>query len=253
MGAAPFHRYELLTLAVLDPLEPWFLRYETTLRVRPPPTDDPGLLSFLSKLKAKDDQAIQDNLHSIQSVLRSSPALDFASSPADRIVSCLGGTPFLDPEFPPLLSSLVPPALEASAAAAGGDSLVSSLASFTFRRPDSFLTDDAPPPPSSQLLFAGGIHPSDIQQGCLGNCWLMSSLAALCENPALVEALFADGKVSASGIYRMRLCLGGVWTVLTLDDFFPCFPGAGPVFSRNAGQGIWAPLVEKACAKAYGS
>jgi hypothetical protein len=161
MGAAPFHRYELLTLAVLDPLEPWFLRYETTLRVRPPPTDDPGLLSFLSKLKAKDDQAIQDNLHSIQSVLRSSPALDFASSPADRIVSCLGGTPFLDPEFPPLLSSLVPPALEASAAAAGGDSLVSSLASFTFRRPDSFLTDDAPPPPLPSCCSRGAsTHPT---------------------------------------------------------------------------------------------
>ena len=37
-----------------------------------------------------------------------------------------------------------------------------------------------------------------------------------------------------------------------MDDYFPCFPNSGPMFSRNNGNELWVLLLEKAYAKLHG-
>lgn len=39
---------------------------------------------------------------------------------------------------------------------------------------------------------------------------------------------------------------------MLIDDFVPCFPAAGPIFSRNNQNELWVMLLEKAYAKLHG-
>jgi len=46
------------------------------------------------------------------------------------------------------------------------------------------------------LVFAGTISPSDIKQGILGDCYLLSVLSCLAENPVRIKNLFVDDEVN---------------------------------------------------------
>eukprot|EP01038_Epipyxis_sp_PR26KG_P014549 gene14549-19531_t len=102
-------------------------------------------------------------------------------------------------------------------------------------------------------IFVDNIEPSDIRQGALGDCWFLCALAALAEFDLLVRELFPDTSASATGAYNVRLCKNGLWRTIRVDDFFPCYPGGGPVYSRSHGNELWVLLLEKAFAKACGS
>ena len=47
----------------------------------------------------------------------------------------------------------------------------------------------------------------------------------------------------------MRLCKNGNWVHVVVDDYFPCSPEGGPVYSRGEGDELWVLLLEKAFAK----
>ena len=115
-----------------------------------------------------------------------------------------------------------------------------------FRRPKDFFTGNF-------ALFLNEIEPNDIKQGSLGDCWFMCSIASLAERKNLVERLFLTRDVCHEGVYRIRFCKGGEWQTVTIDDYIPCSPGAGPVFSRSHGNELWVMLMEKAYAKLHGS
>jgi len=94
-------------------------------------------------------------------------------------------------------------------------------------------------------VFYDTIEPVDIKQGCLGDCWFMCALASLAERPALVERLFITREANSQGVYRVKLCKNGEWVMVTVDDYFPCYPMAGPMFSRAHGNELWVLLLEK--------
>lgn len=93
-------------------------------------------------------------------------------------------------------------------------------------------------------------HPST---GALGDCWFLCAIAALTEFPQLVLDLVETKQVNEHGVYRVRFCKNGWWQSVRVDDFFPCFPNAGPIYSRSNGNELWVMLLEKAFSKLCGS
>jgi len=106
-------------------------------------------------------------------------------------------------------------------------------------------------------VFQSDPNPTDISQGALGNCWFCGSLAAVAEKPKLVKRLFVDdnsrhGELNPVGVYLVRLCDGGEWRFVTLDDHFPCNQSMMLAYSGARRNQLWVPLVEKAFAKLRG-
>ena len=140
-------------------------------------------------------------------------------------------------------------------------------------------------------ISASRFRPSDVRQGAVGDCWLLSALAVIAERADLVDRLVlptrgespcakaAGDAVAArahgAGAYFLRLFLDGKWQGLVVDSRLPVrgadtqvLRGANaagsrrrkadadefrPAYSRAAGNQLWVPLVEKAHAKAHGS
>jgi hypothetical protein len=108
--------------------------------------------------------------------------------------------------------------------------------------------------------FSGhAVSPNDINQGQLGDCWLLSSIACLAEFPEAVRKLFVAKQENDMGVYTLLLYDTGLqdWVPVTVDDYLPCFEasdGATPAFA-HAGPGskeMWPCLLEKAFAKVCG-
>lgn len=143
------------------------------------------------------------------------------------------------------------------------------LAGVVWRRPSQITHDgrgfiDDPTLRGSWTLFgkSGQPNPDDVKQGACGDCWFLSSLSVLAayQDGRLVKALFPgdqhDG-VKTGGAFVVRLCFGGAWRNIVLDDQFPSTGGSGRTasqfaFARAPGQALWVALVEKAFAKECG-
>lgn len=80
----------------------------------------------------------------------------------------------------------------------------------------------------------------------------MSALAALAERPALIERMFVTKEYSSLGLYELRISKNGEWHNVIIDDYIPCYPNGGPLFSSTNDNSIWVLLLEKAYAKLHG-
>ncbi|KAK0412040.1 hypothetical protein QR680_005999 [Steinernema hermaphroditum] len=97
-------------------------------------------------------------------------------------------------------------------------------------------------------------QPTDIEQGLLGNCWFLSALAVIAERPDILEKIVLTKVYNKDGVYMIRLCVDGLWKVVVLDDFFPCYRSSNSmVFSVGRRNQLWVPLIEKALAKQLGN
>jgi len=47
------------------------------------------------------------------------------------------------------------------------------------------------------------INPQDINQGYIGNCWIMAAISALAETPNRVDDIFISDALSPAGIYAV--------------------------------------------------
>ena len=100
-------------------------------------------------------------------------------------------------------------------------------------------------------VIKDGISPGDIYQGTLGDCYLLSSVSALAENPKRIERLLLTKESNEEGIYSVALNYCGVWKKIYVDSYFPV-TGAGKLFGAHNDQAeTWVMLLEKAYAKLY--
>ena len=102
-------------------------------------------------------------------------------------------------------------------------------------------------------IFVDDISIDDVRQGYLGNCYFMSSLAAMTNIPQLICQIFKSFQISKNGFYEIGLNIEGQWQIVLLDDFFPCSKKTRvPIFAKPNGPELWVMLLEKAWAKING-
>ena len=102
-------------------------------------------------------------------------------------------------------------------------------------------------------IFVNDISIDDVRQGYLGNCYFMSSLAAMTNIPQLICQLFKSFQINKNGCYEVGLNIEGEWQIVLLDDYFPCSKKTRiPIFAKPNGPELWAMLLEKAWAKING-
>ncbi|CAF3875319.1 unnamed protein product [Adineta steineri] len=112
------------------------------------------------------------------------------------------------------------------------------------------LPDD---PPDLPWTIFSSPQPSDIQQGVLGDCWLVAALALISERPRLLEHILLTKQINSQGVYLVRICHNGLWKTIIVDDCFPCTKHKRLVFTQAKRRQLFVPLIEKACAKLFGS
>ena len=101
-------------------------------------------------------------------------------------------------------------------------------------------------------LFDGDPKQREVDQGSLGDCWLLSSLTVLAAFPELVRRLLVAASPKV-GVCIARLCYGGEWRLVLIDDLVPCHSNGEPAFAKVVANCYWCSLLEKAVAKFFGS
>ncbi|KAJ3246563.1 Calpain-type cysteine protease dek1 [Chytriomyces hyalinus] len=120
-----------------------------------------------------------------------------------------------------------------------------------------------------------------VNQGSVGDCWLISAMAVLAEQPDLIERVLDPRQTDSErcGFYNVRLFIDGKWRVYRVDNYFalqdpasvkkqkqivnafnaPIFQtkamSHGPQlhFAKSTYKQLWVPVLEKAYAKAHSS
>ena len=151
-----------------------------------------------------------------------------------------GSVKFEDPCFPPVNKSLCPPQ----------DWKDDPYGEYEWVRATKIpeLTDEE----GDLQIFNGNVEPNDIKQGALGDCYFLSSLSVIAENPDRIKKMFPVDEINEEGIYAVDMTKNGRPVHIVLDDFVPC-KDHRPCFSSANGNELWVLLLEKAWAKLHGS
>ena len=84
---------------------------------------------------------------------------------------------------------------------------------------------------------------SDVNQGYLGDCYLLASCAEVAQDdPAVIESMFIN---DGGGVYGVRFYINGSPVYVTVNSELPVYPGTNQLIGES-GADIWASLVEKA-------
>jgi hypothetical protein len=100
------------------------------------------------------------------------------------------------------------------------------------------------------VLFEGGVSPSDIQQGSVGDCYFLAALSAIAEIEGVVEKLFLPP--NGKGQFGIRWYVHGYPHDIWVDDRLPTHKGK-LLFAGSNKKELWVSLLEKAFAKEHGA
>ncbi|KAK1117956.1 hypothetical protein K0M31_015621 [Melipona bicolor] len=148
---------------------------------------------------------------------------------------CLStGTLFEDPEFPADDSSL-----------------------YFSRRPDRYIEWKRPMEiADNPQLFVEGFSRFDVQQGELGDCWLLAAVANLTMDSNLFFQVVPEDQSfdeNYAGIFHFRFWQYGRWVDVVIDDRLPTYHGELLYLHSAEVNEFWSALLEKAYAKLHGS
>lgn len=99
----------------------------------------------------------------------------------------------------------------------------------------------------------GKPRPYGVNQGSFGDCWFVAAVAALSQEPRMIERIMSQKTYNENGIFRFRFFVKNKWYGINIDDRLPSYKygrGYRPYFARMSSAGAWwMPLLEKAFAK----
>lgn len=103
-------------------------------------------------------------------------------------------------------------------------------------------------------LFDNKIEPRDVIHSNVGDCYFLSAIAALAEDPKIIQNIFHDQKYNEEGIYKVTLRVNGLVEEVVVDDNIPVNQYGAPIFCQPNKTGeFWVLILEKALAKINGS
>ena len=193
--------------------------------------------AWQEKKASAQNSAVEEELDQVKALIKANPRADKRYT-ADYVAQLCeqSRTKFIDITFPPRAPSLA-------------RDFEGSVGLLMWMRP-YFYCEQQP------CLYVGAIEPGDIDQGNLGDCYLMCGLACLSEFPGLVKEVFCLPQNPELGIYRARVCKNGWWQTSTVDDLLPINPATRkPIYAKNREEPheLWVSIIEKVYAKLYGS
>ena len=107
----------------------------------------------------------------------------------------------------------------------------------------------------NDMTLIEDVSPKDVQQGALGDCYLMSMLGTTANRwPEQIEGLFTTKKANSNGCYALRLMYNGHYSTMVIDDYVPYdIKTKKLIYAKKVTKNIWPILLEKAYAKFNGS
>ncbi|KAL4484313.1 hypothetical protein ABPG72_006424 [Tetrahymena utriculariae] len=93
------------------------------------------------------------------------------------------------------------------------------------------------------------ITPYNIYQGDISDCYFLSVVSCISIHPERILDLFITRNLNKYGIYCIKLCINGIWSAVTIDDYLPLDNQNQFAFNSPHNYEMWVCFLEKAWAK----